>query len=352
MSFQPFIEGSITFKIEKMKALTYCKTKDCFQVQELPIPTPNHIQMLIRVHACSLNPIDTKIVHWNKIVDDMEDDFIVGLDVVGEIMSTPEKNTSWKIGDKVLFHGNMFDKHGGLAEYCLQDFRTLTALPNNVPIEVAASTPCAGWTAWRSLVDKLQIQKHNSIFIAGGSGGVGSFAIQIAKYFGVETIITSCSQRNIGYAKRLGATHVIDYENQNIINQLRIITKGNGVNVALDCVGGGSELYCANALQFEGQMVELVETANLKSYHQAKARGLTVHQISFGAGYKNGVQGRQSIQDAGNAFNKLLNEGHIQAPQIQKITLEQAADALKEMRGQRTVGKVVVMLKYLNGSLM
>ena len=325
-----------------MKALTYQPSIDKFQIQDLSIPTPNTHQVLVKVLACSLNPVDTKIINWHTLVNDMKDDFVVGLDVVGEIVTIGDQVDNWKAGDKVLFHGNMFSQHGGLAEFCLQDHRTLTRLPN-VPIAMAASTPCAGWTAWRALFDELKIKNRNSIFIAGGSGGVGSFAIQIAKHFGLETIITTCSGRNIDYVRSLGATHIIDYQAQDVVKEIMAITHGSGVNIALDCVGGESEFYCAETLEFDGEMVELVGTADLNQYRQAKARGIGVHQLSLGAGYNNSIKGRNSILKAGESFNLLLNQNAIKPPHIQTIDLEQAAQALMEMRKQRTVGKIVVM---------
>ncbi|MFM2577376.1 zinc-binding dehydrogenase [Vibrio fortis] len=324
-----------------MKAITYCTNSDQFQLQDLSIPKPRNNQVLVKVLACGLNPVDTKIVYWQHLVKDMGSDFVVGLDVVGEIIEVPTKETSWQVGDKVLFHGNMFDRHGGLAEYCLQDSRALTAMPN-IPDEFAASTPCAGWTAWRALVDKLRIQERDSLLIAGGSGGVGSFAIQIAKHYGVETIITTCSAKNIDYVKQLGATHVIDYQTQDVLEEVKKITLSKGVDVALDCVGGRSELLCANALQFDGEMVELVETADLTLYKDAKARGITVHQLSLGAGYTHGDLGRQSILNAGLSFNKLLNSKYIQPPRIKTIPLYESAEALMKLRDKRTVGKVVI----------
>ncbi|GEM79080.1 zinc-binding dehydrogenase [Vibrio superstes] len=327
-----------------MKAVTYCKTSDRFQLRDVPTPKRSNKDVLVRVLACGLNPIDTKIPHWHHLVGDMDDDFIVGLDVVGEITEVSDEESSWRVGDKVLFHGNMFRKNGGLAEYCLQNHQTLTLLPD-VSTEFAASTPCAGWTAWRALVDKLCIQGKESILITGGSGGVGSFAIQLAKYFGVDTIIVSCSKGNSQYVKQLGATHVIDYHTQDVVKEVMTITGHKGVNVALDCVGGESELFCANSLQFDGAMVELVETADLTRYQQAKARGLSVHQLSLGAGYNNGQSGLRSILNAGEGFNKLLDQNRIQAPYITSISLSQAGDKLLEMRNQRTVGKVVVILE-------
>lgn len=327
-----------------MQAMTYSKNEDQFQLQKLRVPlvTSNHV--VVKVIACGLNPVDTKIVHWHPLVNDMDDNFVVGLDVVGEIVDVTDDETSWQIGDQVLFHGNMFSQYGGLAEYCLQDRRTLTRLPK-VAVDFAASTPCAGWTAWRALVDKLRIQHRETLLITGGSGGVGSYAIQIAKHFGIKTIIVTCSQANTEYVKQLGATHVIDYQTQDVVKEVMAITAHIGVDIALDCVGGDSELFCANALKFDGEMVELVETADLTRYNQAKARGVSVHQLSLGAGYNNGDLGCESILQAGKSFNKLLNQGIIQAPQIKTIPLSQAGNVLIEMRNKRTVGKVVVMFE-------
>lgn len=325
-----------------MKAVAYNSSKDEFSLCQLPAVQPTSDEAVVKVLACALNPVDTKIVKWHESAPEMGNSFVVGLDVVGEIVQLPQAPSEWKIGDRVLFHGDMLRQYGGLSEYTVQRVDALTHLPN-VPIDVAASTPCAGWTAWRALVDRLNIQTKNSIFIAGGAGGVGSFAIQIAKHFGVKNIIVSCSGKNTEYVKSLGATHALDYNKADIKQEVFSITGDLGVEVALDCVGGFSEQICANVLQYEGQMVELVETANLTTYESAKLRGITLHQLSLGAGYRNGEQGIQGIVKAGNAFNSLLNSKSIQAPKITHITLEEAGDALMKMRDQRTVGKIVVM---------
>ncbi|MEH6533543.1 MAG: zinc-binding dehydrogenase [Photobacterium frigidiphilum] len=327
-----------------MKAITYNPNSDKFSLSELPMVEPNANEVLVKVLACALNPVDTKIVNWHASVPIMDANFVVGLDVVGEIVELSTNNAEWRVGERVLFHGDMLHKNGGLAEYTVQRADAITRMPNNVPIDVAASTPCAGWTAWRALVDRLAIHTQQSIFIAGGSGGVGSFAIQIAKHFDVKQIIVSCSARNTEYVKSLGATHVVDYAESDIKQEVMAITNGCGVDVALDCVGNTSEQVCANVLKYEGQMVELVETANLTSYYQAKLRGITVHQLSLGAGYRNGSEGIKAIVRAGRAFNELLSIDRIHPPKLTHIALEDAGKALMQIREQRTVGKIIVML--------
>ncbi|NRF29660.1 zinc-binding dehydrogenase [Vibrio coralliilyticus] len=327
-----------------MKAITYQREQDTFTVSELPQPNlQSPFDVLVRVHAVALNPVDAKVNFWHGMVPDMNDNFVGGLDVSGEIVATGELVTGWTVGDRVLYHGNMRRVHGGFAEYALQDARTLTAHPN-VPAEFAAATPCAAWTAYRALVDKLNIESRSSIFIAGGAGGVGSFAIQLAKHFGVSKIVTTASTAKHSYVKKLGATHVIDYRSDDVAEQIMNLTDGLGVDVALDCVGGDNDLLAASVLGFEGQMVELVKTVQPELYPDAFLKGLSFHQLSLGSGHVNGEKGRNDMVAAGNAVSKLFELGILETPALQVIPLDQVGDKLVEIRNQRTTGKIVAKL--------
>lgn len=327
-----------------MKAITYQKSQDTFTIKEVEAPqitTP--LDVLVKVYAVGLNPVDAKVHLWSGMVEDFDDSFIGGLDVSGEIVAVGSAVKDWSIGDKVLYHGNMTRKNGGFAEFAIQDARTLVAHPK-VAQEVAASTPCAAWTAYRALVDKLDVENKTSLFIAGGSGGVGSFAIQIAKYFGVETIITSCSERNHDFVKQLGATHILNYQSQDVEQEIMQITNGVGVEAALDCVGGDNDQLCASVLCYEGEMVELVKTVDPTLYKDAFLRGLSFHQLRLGSGHRNGNKGLQTLVTAGQKVSELLENERLQVPNLNIISLEQVGDALMGMRSQRTVGKIVAKL--------
>lgn len=324
-----------------MKAVTYQKAQDTFTHTELNIPQlQTEFDVLVKVYAVALNPVDAKVNNWHDMVEDMGDHFVGGLDVSGEIVAMGESVKHWQIGDRVLYHGNMRRVHGGFAEYAIQDARTLTAHPNVSP-EIAASTPCAAWTAYRALVDKLDIEKRSSIFIAGGAGGVGSFAIQLAKHFGVKTIITTASSTKHDYVTSLGATHALDYRTEHILEQVMALTDGNGVDVALDCVGGENDILAASVLGFEGEMVELVQTLRPDHYPNAFLQGLSFHQLSLGSGHVNGIKGYESITSAGTAISALLNDGAIAIPELEIIPLERVGEKLLEIREQRTTGKIV-----------
>lgn len=241
----------------------------------------------------------------------------------------------------MLYHGDMFRPCGGFAQYAIQCASTLTGHPD-LPSVQAAAVPCAGWTAWRALVDKLKINKNHTLFISGGAGGVGSFAIQIAKHLGLRTIITTCSEKNRHHVLNLGATHVINYKKENTVQRILEITHGQGVHRGLDCVGYDTDIHVANALGFEGEMVELVDDVRPAHYTDAFMKGLSFHQLSLRAGHRNGPEAEAALRKAGQQFANLIDTGNLVIPVSQTVSIEDVGPALKEILNQRTVGKIVL----------
>ncbi|ADE55668.1 alcohol dehydrogenase catalytic domain-containing protein [Coraliomargarita akajimensis] len=326
-----------------MRALCYDPRSGSFALRQIEQPRPEVGEVLIRVAACGLNPVDAKIAQWQGLVPRMHADWVPGLDVAGEIVELGAAVERWQIGDRVLCHGNMFRSHGGLAEYSVQVADSLVAAPET-DATVAAAAPCAGWTAWRALVDRLNIAKRSSILIAGGSGGVGGFAVQIAAHFNVTRIIATCSAANREYVASLGATDVLDYCREDVVARVRELTGGQGVDCGLDTVGGRNDQLVADSLRFEGNMVELVQLVRPEAYRDAFMRGLGLHQLSLGSGHRNGPEAKEALVRAGRQFSELLEAGILRVPRIQVISLEEAGDALVQMLEQRTVGKIVVKL--------
>lgn len=324
-----------------MKALTFNPQTDQFEISELPTPRIDETDVLIQVDACGLNPVDSKISRWKSMVPHMDASWVPGLDVSGHIVEIGKNVTQWKVGDQVLYHGDMLRPHGGFAEFAVQDAGTLIPHPN-VSSEMAAATPCAGWTAWRALNDKLRIKEHNSILVMGGSGGVGGFALQIAAHFNLETIITTCSASNHRYVKGLGAIHVIDYKNEDVVARILEITNQEGVALGLDTVGNGNDVWVANSLAFEGQMVSIVNTVAPADYQNVFMKGLSFHQLSLGSGHRHGPSAKRALTSAGRAFSDLLETKQINVPVLKIIGLEQVGGTLTGMLQQRTVGKIVM----------
>ena len=129
------------------KAVCFNPSSDTWELKELPMPKLSETDVLIKVKACGLNPVDAKIAQWKSFAKGMDDTWVGGLDVSGEIVEIGSEVKCFKPGDLVLTHGNMFRKNGGFSTYTVQDYRTIILHPN-ISANVAAASPCAGWTAY------------------------------------------------------------------------------------------------------------------------------------------------------------------------------------------------------------
>jgi NADPH:quinone reductase-like Zn-dependent oxidoreductase len=195
-----------------MKAITHCEygSPDVLKLEDVEKPVPNDNQLLVKVRAASVNPLDLTIRGpWliRPILGMRKPkDTRLGVDYAGSVEAVGKNVTTFKPGDEV-FGG----KNGAIAEYiCVLADRAVVLKPANMTFEQAASVPVAAITALQGLRDKGKIQAGQKVLINGASGGVGTFAVQIAKSFGTE-VTGVCSTRNVDLVRSIGADHVIDY---------------------------------------------------------------------------------------------------------------------------------------------
>ena len=195
-----------------MKAITHCEYggPEVLKIEDIEKPVPNDNQLLVRVRAVSVNPLDLTI-RGSLLLRPLfglrkPKDTRLGVDYAGTVEAVGKNVTNFKPGDEV-FGG----KTGAFAEYiCVLADRAVVPKPANMTFEQAASVPVAAITALQGLRDKGQIQAGQKVLINGASGGVGTFAVQIAKSFGTE-VTGVCSTRNVDLVRSIGADHVIDY---------------------------------------------------------------------------------------------------------------------------------------------
>ena len=195
-----------------MKAITHCEYggPEVLKVEEIEKPVPNDNQVLVKVRAASLNPLDLTI-RGPLLLRPLfglrkPKDTRLGVDYSGTVEAVGKNVTNFKPGDEV-FGG----KNGAIAEYvCVLADRAVVLKPANMTFEQAASVPVAAITALQGLRDRGHIQSGQKVLINGASGGVGTFAVQIAKSFGTE-VTGVCSTRNVDLVQSIGADHVIDY---------------------------------------------------------------------------------------------------------------------------------------------
>jgi len=195
-----------------MKALTSCEYGvDNLKLQEIEKPTPADNEVLVRVRAASVNPVDGHTIRGAWLMRPMSGmrkpkNTRFGTDFAGVVEAVGKDVTNFKPGDEVFGA-----KNGAVADYiCVKAERAVVMKPSNITFEQAGSVAVAGLTALQGLRDKGHIQSGQKVLINGASGGVGTFAVQIAKAFGAD-VTAVCSTRNIDLVKSIGADHVIDY---------------------------------------------------------------------------------------------------------------------------------------------
>jgi NADPH:quinone reductase-like Zn-dependent oxidoreductase len=240
-----------------MKAAVHTRygPPDVVQIADVEKPSPKNDEVLIKVRAASLNPADGHFMRGSaRILTGLRKpkNTRLGVDLAGEVEVAGRNVTQFKPGDEVFGACR-----GALAEYVSASESKLAMKPNNVTFEQAASVPVAGLTALQGLRDKGKIQPGQKVLINGASGGVGTFAVQIAKSFGAD-VTGVCSTRNVDMVRSIGADHVIDYTKEdftlsgqrydlifdNVSNhsfsERRCVLNSNGICVPVGIGGAGS----------------------------------------------------------------------------------------------------------------
>jgi NADPH:quinone reductase-like Zn-dependent oxidoreductase len=231
-----------------MKAIVYRDygSPDVLKYEEVERPAVGDGEVLIKVRAASVNPLD-----WHSMRGEpyllrigmglrKPKHTRLGVDVAGQVEAAGKNITQFKPGDGVF--GTC---EGAFAEYACTSESRLVMKPDNITFEQAASAPVAAFTALQSLRDKGRIQPAQKVLINGAAGGVGTFAVQVARSFGAE-VTGVCSTRNVEMVRSIGADHVIDYTREEFINS------GQHYDLILDCIGNRSFSACRRALTPKG----------------------------------------------------------------------------------------------------
>lgn len=222
---------------------------------DIPKPTPKEKQVIVKLHATSINPIDWKLREgYLKAMMPFEFPIILGWDVAGIVEEVGEHVQDFKVGDRVFARPETTNR-GTYAEYTIVDTHLLAKIPDNISFEEAACVPLAGLTAWQCLFDFGNIQKGDKVLIHAGAGGVGTFAIQLAKSVGAYVAATA-GTHNVEFLKSLGADEVIDYKKQDFE---KVLTEFDFV---LDSLGGENQEKSFTILKVGGKLASIVSEPN------------------------------------------------------------------------------------------
>jgi NADPH:quinone reductase len=311
------------------------------KVEEVETPNPGPGEILVEVYAVGLNPVDYKTAtggnaNWSY-------PHILGLDVAGKVAEIGEGVTQWKKGDRVVYHKDL-TKKGGYAEYTVTTAHTVSRIPDNVTFEDAAALPTAGYTAYQSLFRKLPMDQVETILIHGGAGGVGGFAVQLAKYTG-KKVISTASSHNHNYVKSLGADYVIDYRKEDVTARVMELTNGRGVDAVVDAVSRQSATDSLDTLAFLGHLVYISGAPDFTKI-KPFTKSVSYHEMALGAAHQSGShKAQEDLGVIGEEMLKLVNEGEISPMVVEIINLDDVSDGLSRLSERHVRGKIVAKIK-------
>ncbi len=297
------------------------------KVGDLPMPTVEDQEICIAVQYAGVNPVDAKIAS-GLLQERIPHQFplILGWEAAG-IVHSP--GGPFQKGDRVFVYCRKpVIQWGSWAEFLSVRIEHVAKCPKNLSLKEAACVPLAGLTAWQALFEKAKLKPDETVLIHGGGGGVGSFAIQWAKFSGAYVIATASSGK-VDYIKKLGADEVIDYQKTSFAKE---IEKNHpfGLDVVLDTIGKDTYRQSFEVLKHGGRIVSLLEQPDLG---QAKKFEVTAEYLFVSpSGHE--------LQEIGELFEKKIAI----ASEIQELGLDQASEALDLIRKGHTKGKIVLKI--------
>ncbi len=318
-----------------MKAMTLKENGgiENFSLSEIEKPEANAGEVLVKVKAISINPVDAGVRRDNATLQRMlrpkegEDTFILGWDISGTVEETGSGVKEFKKGDDVFGMVNFPGNGRAYAEYVAAPANQLALKPKNVPHEEAAAATLAALTAWQGLVTKAKIKKGDKVLVHAAGGGVGHYAVQIAKSFGAYVVGTGSSSKR-DFVVSLGADEFIDYASEKCENKVK------DADIVFDSIADGEHLLRSiDAAKKGGSVVSIKSNFGDEHLKEAKTRGILTFRILV---QSNGEDMKQ--------ISNLMAEGKLHSHVSAKYRFEDLPKAHRQIETGKTIGKIVVMV--------
>ena len=250
---------------------------DVLSVVDIPQPGITHdSEVKIQLKAAGVNPIDTKLRARGVLCADGLP-AVLGCDGAGVVIETGAAVQRFAVGDEVWFcHGGLGGEQGSYAEYSVIDEAFVSRKPAAWSFAQAAAAPLVLITAWEALFDRVRLRAGQTVLIHAGAGGVGHIAIQLAKQHSARVCATVSSAEKAAFVRGLGADHVIDYRQQNVVDAVRQWTDGRGVDLVFDTVGPAVLQQSLPAVAHYGQLVTLLDPGGDIHWKAARDRNLSI----------------------------------------------------------------------------
>ncbi|PEM38779.1 NADP-dependent oxidoreductase [Bacillus toyonensis] len=332
-----------------MKAMIIDRSgKVPMRMTEVPTPEINEYEVLAEIHAASINPIDFKIRDGKvKMLLKYEMPLILGNDFSGVIVKIGAKVTNFKVGDEIYARPRK-NKIGTFAEYIAIHEDDIALKPNNLSFEEAASIPLVGLTSYQALHDIMQLQKGQKILIHAGSGGVGTFAIQLAKIMGA-TVTTTASEAGVNLVTSLGADEIINYKTEKFEDILK------NYDAVFDTIGGATLEKSFNIIKSGGNIVSISGMPNARFGKEFGSGFFKTLLFSLASKKLTALEKKHNAQysflfmkPSGDQLRTIAN--YIKAGQIKPVIdrvfpFEDAQKAMEYSESGRAKGKIIVKMK-------
>lgn len=317
---------------------------EVFEAGELPRPEISApTEVLIRVRAAGVNPVDTKIRGRGPMIDEGLP-CVLGCDGAGTVEAVGPAVTHLAVGDAVYYcYGGLGRKRtGNYAEYAIADAAYVAHKPESLDFATAAAAPLVLITAWESLFDRARLQAGQSLLVHAGAGGVGHVAVQLAKIAGAKVATTVSTGDKQRFARGLGAELAVRYRDEDVRQAVMDWTEGRGVDVALDTVGGDTFELSIPLVRFYGELVTILQvpagadwaTARIRNLHISQELMLSPQLFDLPAGAHQAEILRQCAEH--------IDAGRLRIHVADVLPLAQAAEAHRRLAEGGMTGKLVL----------
>ncbi|WP_353719756.1 zinc-binding dehydrogenase [Dyadobacter sp. 676] len=311
--------------------------REVFAMRELPDPVPSGDDLILKVLATSVNPLDCRIRKKASVPRNFP--LILGFDVCGIVVDKGSNVAGFEIGDRVIGSPTPF-RNGANAEYVAIDYRSCVHA-GTLGDEQAAAIPLVGITAYEGLFDRLKVAAGDLVVIHAGAGGVGHLAVQLAKKTGCTVVTTASKPGSLAYCSELGADYVLNYRETDVPKAIMDITGGKGAGLIFDTVGGSTFSQCLDYVAYNGHIATIlpVEVPETGGYR------LLLKNITLSYQFMGGPLQRPESNRQGEVLKKLVNmaESGALRPGVSAVyDWTDLAEAHESMETGHTVGKIVV----------
>lgn len=316
---------------------------------DVPQPSPGATDLLVRVHAAGLNPVDFKTRAGKlKVVQGYPLPIVMGNELAGVVVAVGPSVSRFVAGDRVFARVNKA-RMGAFAEFATVDENHAAPMPASVDFASAAAVPLAALTALQVLRDELQVGQGTRVFIPGGAGGVGTFAIQLAKYYGAH-VATTASPRGDALVRRLGADVVVDYTRERFEDRL------TGYDCVFDLMGGETLARAFAVLKPGGKLVSIAGLPEPQTARQDLGRGFGLAALFWVASLATRMRAARHHATYRYLFMhpsgadlaqlaSLIDDGKIQVVVDRVFPFDEASQAMAYLESGRAKGKVVLAIR-------